>query len=349
MGKAIYKTLGGSSKHFAWPMPIIKNGRILRFATYPFWAKKFLDVVERLEDSGKTSKEIANIFKYPSFLTRLPFVFEIKDLSKLSIDEQKKIAIKIYDYCDFLQQEIFSNNGKNILKNKHYNFDDVLCKNMKESKKILSKLDGLLFSYTELIYGYFHDFGHEFQGPFIIDKTKNAIVKEYHDLKPPFFGLSKKFPADKIVIIEIYTSDISVSIDMHNRLNMPEPIISKLLAYKVIANKKVLSLDEVKRLLSKVQYFYDEFINSIKLEEDFLSIKYIEATFYSLKRACDIVGTHWRPPHFLIEGGYKTTTKKISQWINFLSTMPLTEKNQEMRFNPLISRKEMKKIMRKLQ
>lgn len=342
VGEIIYRGLGSASNHMAWPMPYIKNGRLLRYVIYASWGEKFLRITRKLEKEGKSTKEIAEAFAYPSILARLLFIPEVKDLSRLSQDDLKEIIIKVSDYCTVLQEDLFCyQKGKNILIGKEMNFENLSSDHLEEAGKILSRLGGLLFNYTELLYSFFHNFGHEFQGPF--EKTKkNYLFKEFHDLRPSFWRETRNFPADKIEIIESYDPKISVYLDMHNRMNETEPISSKLIGYKVVVDGNLLTFDEINQLLKQVTSFYNRFLGKITLSEEFLSKKYIEATFYSLKRAGDLAQVDWKAPDDLLKN-YNRVSDDIKDWIGIISSMPISKELQEMRFNPLVSREEMKR------
>jgi hypothetical protein len=344
VGEVIYNVLGSASNHLGWPMPVIKNGRILRYVMYPAWGSKFLEITRALEKQSRSKKKIALAFEYPSSLARMLFIPEVKDLSKLTNPELKEIIVKVYDYCHALQEDVFcGKEGKNILKNKPLDFTNLHQEELTEAGKILSRLGGILFNYTELLYAFFHNFGHEFQGPFEHGSDK-LVVKEFHDLRPSFWKETQEFPADNIKIIAAYDSRINVTFDMHNRMTETEPIFFNLKGYKVLVEDRELSLKEIKDLLNKVTLFYSKFLSGIPLEEEYLSKKYIEATFYSMKKAADLAGVDWRPSPHVLEH-YNHVSKEIQGWIGFIATIPISVKLQQMRFNPLVGREKMKKAV----
>lgn len=295
---------GGSSGR--WPMPVLKTTIEASIFSEPVIAQKFYERIKKLERKFKSIPSISKLIPYPSPLARLTMIFRSRKIWKLNQEQQIEIANKLAEILyNLYQDKHFCQKGKNILwskKEKEENFSQL--KKLKKyliPSSVITKLDGRLWLYTEMVYSRWHNLGHEFHGPYTYNKNEKLLVKEWHNLQGPGWLVFKNFPYKKITCYEFYINN-PIYIDIHNRLVSSKPLAPTLTRCYVKIDNKLADERGIKRVI--------ETLNKYLLEgQKFLAsrnknqLKKMNAVmeFYSIKPLADALGENWRPPQKLLK------------------------------------------------
>jgi hypothetical protein len=85
-------------------------------------------------------------------------------------------------------------------------------------KRRVSEFTALLTIYCEFLYFELVRFGVESHGPYIGCRDGSLLVREYHDLHPPFWEFPKSLPFSSAVVIAEIPSDLSIQFDFWGRM-----------------------------------------------------------------------------------------------------------------------------------
>lgn len=271
------------------------------------------NTIKRLEEIGKTKDEIAFLFKAPSRLS-YPMHQIHYSFQDLKGEKGKGLLLDLVDFIKFFRKEdIFCEKGQNILwanskvKNALKTFPLLYLQNDEEGnsiRRIVGKLNTVLWLYTELITMGHHSICHEFHGPYKIDTNKWLVIREYYDLKlTDIWPFSDSMPANKIVTMEVY-EDIQIKLDFFNHTESSSDLPSHLKAILIGLEKfeNFLATDNIKELLNKVtesMAIGNKYIANFK-EVDWVT-KLIELYFYCIEPHKSLLGEDWRPTNQVYE------------------------------------------------
>lgn len=227
-----------------WPMPYINSVESTTIID-PHLFKDIRKIMRIIKEKNISFKEISKEAKYPSSLSRFFHITRPLKFKKKNMQEVKKFLIYNANAMNHLYlEDSFCKNGTNIL----YEKEKVL-KLFKKYKKMDNKLvkiaNFLLFQYTEFVYMYFHNFGHETHGPYQFEDYQ-IIIREYHNLNPYFV---KTNMPDTITIIEKHKKDNKITIDISNRLSSENPFNESLIEATFNISAKRNELDSDKKLV----------------------------------------------------------------------------------------------------
>lgn len=276
-----------------WPAPYITSPEAMMFID-PYFADYFIKIIEKIEQKGFSYEEIAEHVPYPSPLSRIFFISRALKAHKYSSDKLCKIATFVAEVmARKYQGDPFCYKGNNILLTSADIKNKVKQELFEEVTPTLSRLNSMLWLYTELLYMYFHNYGHEIHGPYLYGKQQ-LVIREWHSLKPDFFDFSTKFPFEKITIYELYDRSLSITFDIANRMNSSKPIDQHIQEFYIeIEGKKV---DELIELNSKVE---NAVTNAVQFFEtptrSFLFPKLAAIHFSVLKPFAELVGMSPKP------------------------------------------------------
>ncbi len=276
-----------------WPAPYISSPEAMMLID-PYFADYFLKIIEKLEQKGLSYEDVAHHVPYPSPLSRIFFISRALKVHRYPPEKLLKITTFVAEVmARKYNSDHFCLNGNNILLTSGEIKNRVKNKWFEEVDPLLPHLNGLLWLYTELLYMYFHNYGHEIHGPYPYGKQQ-LLIREWHSLKPDFFDFSKEFPYEKITMYEIYDPSIKITFDISNRMNSSKPIDQHVKRFYVeIGGKKVSDLSE---LNAKVEKAVTTAVQSFeKPTRSLLFPKLASVHFSVLKPFTEIVGMSFKP------------------------------------------------------
>lgn len=284
-----------------WPSPRFHPLEGAIYATVPFFEmlEKTLHLLER---SGFTDEKIAEFFIMPSRIVRLTYLTMGYNLMGLPTKRKVWVMHKLLIYLSSLRKDIFCESRKNIILG-----DEKLNDNLKklnitydysETQEVFTQLNYLLSAYCELIYFCEKQIGHEDHGPYEIEPNRYLIIRDFYDLKPPFWKVSKKIPFDRLQLF-IFYKDEDIKFDFSNRWYGSKSLRECAYKFGVVDYQRKISLP-LNTLQKYVEIMKDIIFEGIieadgcdKLE---LIEKFGEKYFYSIKPLRDIIGEDWKPP-----------------------------------------------------
>ncbi len=231
---------------------------------------------------------------YPSPLSRIFFVSRALKVHKYPSEKLLKTITFVAEVmARKYKGDPFCLKGNNILLTQAEIKNKVKKELFEEVNPKLPHLNGLLWLYTELLYMYFHNYGHEIHGLYSYG-NEQLLIREWHSLKPDFFDFSKEFLYEKIVIYEIYDKSLGITFDISNRMNSSKPIDQHVKRFYVeIGGKKVSDLSE---LNTKVEKAVTKAVQSFeKPTRSLLFPKLASVHFSVLKPFAELVGMPFKP------------------------------------------------------
>ena len=175
----------GSVGYNQWPAPVFNPWEGDMYAANEIFNRLYSQI-NKLENKGFSDIQIANLLKAPSRIAQLTWLFSAAEMSELTKQETINLVLKLIHYIScFRREDPFCSDGSNrILDQATINkiIDNQLSQklsfvNNKDSKtKQLNKLSSILWLYCELLYFCNHGAGHEFHGPYNINKNEVFTV-----------------------------------------------------------------------------------------------------------------------------------------------------------------------------
>lgn len=286
-----------------WPFHPV----LLDFLVAPFIFEELYRLFKILEKRGYSTKRIAKIIKSPTRIANYQYLWPSKTLKSVSSQKKKYLAemfvklLKILRnneaYCENFHNLVWSpkESEKFVKENKKY---FISKKKNPEMAKLLSRLEGLLMSYAELLYYYMLDFSRMFHGPYEY-KNKVVFAKEFLDLKAgEMWDLAKGFPFDHFQEVGVYPGDIKIQVffmgHTHTNISFPEALESFILK---LDGKPITSLRRLQSYYQKTEKVVDrvvKFMSKHMNDEKFLLKRGLDLFFYPLKDLYKEVGEDWR-------------------------------------------------------
>jgi len=296
-----------------WPMPHFhpSEGNFYLYAPKNSFLIQLRFLINALRDKGLNDQDIALLFKKPSRIATLTFLFEGLRYTELTKEDRIKLAVDILNFITCLRKkDPFCEEMRNILWEDHEvkdvlgNVNLISLHQLPEDKstkirKLSSQINASLWLLCEYLYFNHHFIGHEFHGPYKLSDGSLLVVREYYDLKNELWSFSNKLPANQITSFEVYEKGTEIKFDFFNRIRSSASLPPRLL--KVRFKKGGIEgeeLDEngMKDLLACIiDVCNDAFklISGLKREQ--LLEKYVETKYYILKPLAEKLGLGWRP------------------------------------------------------
>ena len=273
----------------------------------PIVFKEILRIFEKLENNGYTLTDIAEIIKSPTKIANYQYLWPIKTIETLSLNQKSKLVRYFIKLLIILRNgEPFCERKRNLVWSKR-----VLHQNMNQYEKhlidahkhsevahLLTKLEGLLVSYAESLYYYMIDFSRMMHGPYLRGNRSPVFVKEYFHLQARELSyIVSDFPFDHFKEIGVYQNiDIAVFFMGHTHSNpsFPEAIQKFVI---IVDDQVIKSADELKILYRKVERVAEKTIKQLtekSNDENFLLKKGLDMFFYPLKPLYSEIGEDWR-------------------------------------------------------
>jgi hypothetical protein len=290
--------LGKSAR---WPMPVLKSTNDASIFSEPFVAKSLYKAFKILERKGYSTKDFGKFMYWPSTYARLAFIFRSRTVWQLTRTQQIELINYLADsLATRYQFDPFCLKGKNILLDQQSltALKNQLRKRPNINPKLVSQLDARLWLYTEMLYSRWHNLGHEFHGPYCINKEE-LLIKEWHDLNR-FRSFMGRLPISRITCYESFTNN-TVKLDLYNRLWTKKPLMQTIKQCWVEVDGKYISNQRLKKLITQIDNRLHKGVNYLeRLTATQLKIMNAEMEFYAAKELLKEAGLALSPPSKLI-------------------------------------------------
>ena len=276
-----------------WPAPYITSPEAMTMID-PYFIDYFTKIIKKIERKGLSYEEVAQNVPYPSPLSRILFISRALKVHKYPTEKLLQTVTFVAEVmARKYQQDFFCAKGSNILLTPADIKNRVNNKSLEEINPTLPRLNGLLWLYTELLYMYFHNYGHEIHGPYPYGQQQ-LLIREWHNLKPDFFDFSTEFPYEKIIMYELYDKSLSITFDISNRMNSSKPIDRHIKKFYVeIDGKRV---NDLSKLNTRVENAITTAVQSFeKTTRSLLFPKLASIHFSVLKPFAELVGMSSKP------------------------------------------------------
>lgn len=276
-----------------WPAPYISSPDAMMIID-PFFADYFFQILTKIKQAGYSYDDLAQKIEYPSPLSRIFFIARALKVQHYPSQKILEIYTTVAEVmARKYRSDPFCTSGDNILWSSSDIKKKVNSSQFEPVHKKLSHLNGLLWLYTELLYMYFHNYGHEIHGLYPYGKYQ-LLIREWHSLKPDFLNFSKEFPNEKITIYELYDKSINITFDISNRMDSSKPTDQHLKKFYIeIDGKKV---DDFSKLMATVEKAVTQAVQSFeKPTRSLLFPKVASIHFSVLKPFAELVGMSSQP------------------------------------------------------
>lgn len=279
-----------------WPIDAVKTEWYKNRTFLP----ELWKTINSLESSGFTESQIAQQLQNP---TRISNIFHFVKCPFDSLDRNSRLQLieKLFGYLSYYRgEDPLCLSGKNLVRGGMEFVQKVSGEKDKlfttNSVGVLSKIHGLAWAHTEMLWIPMHGCGHEIHGPYQIN-GEQAVVREYYDLK-----LSEIRPATANLSFESLTTvsfyqDLEFWADMFGHTYSPPEKQGALTRFAVLVDQRPI-VDE-----AELQKILREFLEANKQEGRFTSgfsekdwlRKAIEMYYWMLKPLKETLGESWRP------------------------------------------------------
>ncbi|MDI6591743.1 MAG: hypothetical protein QME61_02285 [Patescibacteria group bacterium] len=283
-----------------WPVHALEG----YWPLYSHFLKELYQTIKKLEQKNFSNDRIAELFKAPSRLAELTYLFIYGGKSSLTAEQLEDLALHIIRYIQhYRKEDVFCKSGRNIIwtkeqVNKVINYEMITA--TKERSTILGKINATLWLYTELICTREHQYGHEFHGPYFLPNQDILVVREYYDLKrPEIWPFTSDMKFNKIVTLEIYDKDTKIGFDFFNHTESFTPLPQRLIKFTIgIENyeNSIKTISELRGFLRELTLLMKKAIEATKefSKKDWMK-KEFENYFYLLKPHKELLGEEWYP------------------------------------------------------
>ena len=306
-----------------WPQPVFHPFEGIYFAHRELLSKLYM-LLRLIERKGISQLDTAKLFMYPSRVTHLMYLFLERPANREEVRRRTEVCRKLLEYLTILRNgNTFCKDGKNKV------WDDETVANTLSSscmvdlntfqeqdklRKTTSRLIVALSSYCELLYFANLSFGREIHGPYNIGKSNQLIVREYFDLKPPFWKFAKEMPFTTFKLLTVYPNDIEVEFDFVGRFYTKDVLGPKLSQIYIEKDGKAFPIEVkgLEEILRSVQEIMKRATIEIRgMSKQQLMTKFVEGYFWVLKPLQDIVNQDWHPSQELYN---RIKTEEADTW-----------------------------------
>jgi len=323
---SIGKSLCGEPPFYIWPAPYSSPAEC-EFYLADYFLRDFYASFVKLEQKGYNVENIARMLKNPSRIAQLLWPFgHVVNVDGKFKKQLTELASLIIDFISFYKKDPFNQNGRNIIWSSR-DISNYLSNEIIESsndlfesyKAILSRLEGTLWLYSELLFFSIHEICKEFHGPYPLEDGRLILVREYYDLKPEFWPFAADLPYQKLLIFEIYRKNTKITFDFFGRFRTIKPLIQELDSFSLmIDDKTTLAYGDVKSVwesVSKTAVSGAKFAQKLSKME--IMEKFAYSYYYILKPLKDALNEEWQPSRMIFDDMKHERRKTIIE--NFYS------------------------------
>lgn len=305
--KKSLKSAWGYNDYNDWP---IKFNSIMHLFMEEFF-DSFIKDYDTCKIRGVSLDNIGKAFGNPARLYRMinGLIFGMKKKG-IPIQMQRALVIELLRATQALKfGSVFNEDGKNIVLCPHK--IALLMKEIKFHKadvseaKILQRICGLLWSYTEAIFFRAHDITKEFHGLYSLpDKNERLMIREYLNLNPQdLWPDVELLPYKNIQIYCLYKNNLEVTIDAYNHLFLNNGnYVDDLVGYYILCDGKETDIQELSLLVPQVLNAVHNIQHWVKkttwIEH---TKKYADIYWYRKKPLCALANTTAQVPEIVYE------------------------------------------------
>lgn len=287
------------------------------------WSKDLYSVVNELDQKKLPNQEVAQLFKHSSRIAQCLWRLDAIKQSDLSKEAKLYTVGRLFDYLEaYRGRNLFCETGQNSIwtpKEIEKQIGRLTFINLtqaKDLKTLVSHLQGVLWSYTELIYWTNHPFGHSFHGPYKTSKG-DLLVRSYFDLKPEIWPFTQKLDFSGMTFFELYERDTDLSLDFFERgIRTTKPYQEKLKAVAIkIGDQDITTKEELEKHLNNLVEVCEKgsaHINS--LDDQAIITKHTEMWWYVLKPLFQTAGKDWHPSQVVHDNIYNRYEELEQIW-----------------------------------
>lgn len=320
---SVAKSLQGEPPFFIWPSPFSTPAECEFYLSDDFLNGLYTDITQ-LKQKGYDLKNLATMLKNPSRIAQTLWPFgHVVNVDEKFKEKLIELALTIVDLISFYRRDPFNQDGRNVIwsQNEVNEFmsksKDKIIDNRVDSfgnyKTLLSKLEGALWLYSELLYFSIHEVCKEFHGPYTLPDGKLALVREYYDLKPKFWAFTKDMPYQNIKVFEIYSGDTAIMFDFFGRLRSEKSIIHNLEGFFMFVDQKpILTYEDIKDVYKSVVEISNsgaEYVRDLSRLQ--IMSKFVESYYWILKPLKDALKTDWNPTRSIFDDIRNERRKEI--------------------------------------
>ncbi|MEW6716527.1 MAG: hypothetical protein AB1345_03335 [Chloroflexota bacterium] len=308
---AVAKSLHGEPPFFIWPAPYSTPAECEFYLADEF-LQSFYNDIAQLNQQGYSLENIARKFKFPSRIAQTLWPFghtvDVNEEFKQKLIELSYTIIKLLSYY---REDPYNSDGKNIIWSsnqiKSFYSNNIMHEKgsdfFDKSKLLISRVEGTLWMYSELLYFSIHEICKEFHGPYQMSDGRIVLVREYYDLKPGFWEFTKDFPCESVRVFEIYQKGTDISLDFFGRLTSTQSTIHNLEGFSLsIDQEPIIDYSEIKKILNdivQISSLGSEQLQRLSRLE--IMNKFIQSYYYLLKPLKDELGKSWEPPESIMK------------------------------------------------
>lgn len=275
-----------------WPL----HPAILYSSLLPSFPSYIIKTIDRLKEKV-TDQDIAKMFLAPSRLSVFLHFLHTHKIFDWILEQKRRFANDVVKYMGFYRYDPYCLNWNNVILSEK-EIREILNKPLidanNEVKHFSGVINTMMFEYTEMIFLGTHYLGHEFHGPYPC-KDGQLLVREFFDLKPKYWAITKNFPFNKIKIYEVYNKNVKIEYDIFNHEITSAPLPKHLQKYLILIDGQEIKPGNFPKELNKLLNFWTAISNKIKLTDREYVKKSVETFYWLLKPLKDKLGENWKP------------------------------------------------------
>jgi hypothetical protein len=273
------------------------------------YTKEFWDDLNELKKNGYSHEDVGKLFRNPSRLMRMGhLLLKGAKLDEFSIEEQRNLIVELLKIVEKEKSgNIFNENKRNII----LDSDELsklidglsFTKTDRENARLIQRLCGMLWAYSESPFFVAHDIGMEEHGLYDY-KGKNIMIRDFFNLRPTeLWSECEKFPFNEIRIICTYSKDFQIDFDIFsNTYPNKGNVIEDLEEFYIEADGKSLEIDEIDGILessSRIMESISKKIETMSMVD--IAKKYADVYWYRKRPLRDALNKSWAPGEHIYE------------------------------------------------
>lgn len=303
---SIGKSLYGEPPFYIWPAPLSTPAECEFYLADDFLHDFYTDLIELKQKSYSVAKT-AKLLKNPSRIAQTLWPFgHVVNVDQRSKTELIELASFIVDLLSSYRKDPFNRNGKNIVWSQS-DIDEYLTKHkvidsnnsqFKTYRNLISRLKGILWLYSELLFFSIHEICKEFHGPYSSEDAMPILIREYYDLRPEFWPFAHRMPYQNLLIFETYKKDTEIEFDFFGRLRVRNLTPEDLASFSLIVDDTPIlayeSIQNICNCISQIAIEGAKYAQNLSRQQ--VMKKFVYSYYYILKPIKNVLGKNWEPP-----------------------------------------------------
>lgn len=272
------------------------------------WSREFIEDLEEAKNSGLSYSNIGRLFGNPTRIMRMSHhIIRGAKKAGFSLQERERLVLELLRILKTMKiGNIFCEDKKNILLSdeeiKRILTEKEFIEANQDSAKLVQRLCGIMWAYSETPYFAAHEISMEEHGPY--ERHGHVIIRDFYNLRPiELWSECGEFPFEKLRILCVYDEDYNVEFDVYGNLYLKNgnPVLS-LKSYYIEADSRAIDMKGVTRVLDTGPRIIGSITKRVAaMNEVGIAKKYAELFWYRKKPLRDALGKDWRPPKIVFE------------------------------------------------